>query len=745
MKNKKNLVAILFTAVLVFAFCTTAAAEVLTPPVTNVTAKTLNANIVVSPTVITKISGLDELDAVIADGVTSSVMVAYTGLDDASDLLQAVANKLLAIFIVGTVAEAQELAAWINSTTNNTNGFTDAQIASSDPAVIKAFRTVATRARGSWIIDKEITLDEVSSIIATANSSWALNIMVDANKAEKAVIEQIQRRFTTVWAFSDDTTVGNHRAVTSGVTGIITSDPLKLKEDTSIYTTRTLTRRPFIIAHRGLSSQAPENTCPSYELAIAAGADMMECDVYITKDGEIIFLHDDYFSRTTDISANFNTLFTAEERAAIGRTAAQVRPQDLTLEQIKRLNAAGWAHSTYAPSSRGGWAGLGYDFVEIPTLREVLELMIGGDEESGYSAKDMILVIELKDGNVNHVTPTYEVIREVSEEYGVDMFNQVVFISFQDAEIRHMLNNHPNAPTGRLTAVTSSTDTITHVKNILNTVLPLNSTYNPTYSNINQAKIAQLMARGLSLWPYTINDAANYRNYIDYSISGITTDYANRASESVMGITAEKSKYVTMPGKAAVIKSISLTNQKNEAGLSSEIVVIDGEENVVSIDGNAVTVLPGTCATVLLKAQSEAAVVSGSTWINSYTLYSQPVTVIGAESVAIEIANVLAKPGAEIEVTYSIKGNEYGYTTLDLKIPYDNTIYEPIGAGPAGVLAPFFVFNPAYAAGMIRVAFASAENISGDGILFTVKYKVSAAAPSLLDHPLTAEPVNMQY
>ena len=114
--------------------------------------------------------------------------------------------------------------------------------------------------------------------------------------------------------------------------------------------------------------------------------------------------------------------------------------------------------------------------------------------------------------------------------------------------------------------------------------------------------------------------------------------------------------------------------------------------------------------------------------------------------VTIEVANVLAKPGDSLDVTYKISGNEFGFSALDILIPYDSNIYEPVTVTAAGALAnPFFVANPLYAADTMRIAFAAAENVIGDGLLFTVTYKVSAAAPAILDHPLSVEVVKMQY
>jgi glycerophosphoryl diester phosphodiesterase len=58
--------------------------------------------------------------------------------------------------------------------------------------------------------------------------------------------------------------------------------------------------KPLVIAHRGYSLVAPENTILSYQKAIAAGADMIELDINLTKDGELVMIHDHRLERTTN-------------------------------------------------------------------------------------------------------------------------------------------------------------------------------------------------------------------------------------------------------------------------------------------------------------------------------------------------------------------------------------------------------------------------------------------------------------
>ena len=59
--------------------------------------------------------------------------------------------------------------------------------------------------------------------------------------------------------------------------------------------------RPLIIAHRGHGVAAPENTISAYRLAVEAGAEMIETDVNITKDGKLVIIHDWRLGRTTDL------------------------------------------------------------------------------------------------------------------------------------------------------------------------------------------------------------------------------------------------------------------------------------------------------------------------------------------------------------------------------------------------------------------------------------------------------------
>ncbi|HWP35236.1 MAG TPA: glycerophosphodiester phosphodiesterase family protein [Thermodesulfobacteriota bacterium] len=104
-----------------------------------------------------------------------------------------------------------------------------------------------------------------------------------------------------------------------------------------------MARRPLVIAHRGASAYAPENTLAAFRAAIALGADMLELDVQLTADRRLAVIHDQAIDRTCDGRG-----FVAE----------------MTLAELQRFDA-------------GLWWGPGFAGERIPALEEVLALARG--------------------------------------------------------------------------------------------------------------------------------------------------------------------------------------------------------------------------------------------------------------------------------------------------------------------------------------------------------------------------------
>ena len=102
------------------------------------------------------------------------------------------------------------------------------------------------------------------------------------------------------------------------------------------------------------------------------------------------------------------------------------------------------------------------------------------------------------------------------------------------------------------------------------------------------------------------------------------------------------------------------------------------------------------------------------------------------ERPTIEVLNVVTVPGGAIDVTYTYKNNYVGFTTLDLELPYDRSVFWPTAIVPGGIILAHgtdgaFAANPSFGgADIAKIAFASNNKVTGDGLLFTVTYQVAA-------------------
>jgi glycerophosphoryl diester phosphodiesterase len=119
-------------------------------------------------------------------------------------------------------------------------------------------------------------------------------------------------------------------------------------------------KAPLVIAHRGASGYLPEHTLGGYELAIKMGVDYIEPDLQLTKDGQLVAMHDTTLTRTTNVS----TLYQARNGG--------YRVSDFTLAEIKTLTVkpvGGLAQTTYP-----GFTPSSADAYKIPTFQEVINL-----------------------------------------------------------------------------------------------------------------------------------------------------------------------------------------------------------------------------------------------------------------------------------------------------------------------------------------------------------------------------------
>jgi glycerophosphoryl diester phosphodiesterase len=145
---------------------------------------------------------------------------------------------------------------------------------------------------------------------------------------------------------------------------------------------------PWLVAHRGASAYAPENTVPAFALAADQGATFVEFDLQLTKDRRIVVLHDISLERTT----NVEDVFPDRGRPApSGRADAKTwMLEDFTLDEIKRLDAGAWFDAKY----RG---------TRIPTFGETIDALRGRSglfievkSPERYEGIERLIMAELK-------------------------------------------------------------------------------------------------------------------------------------------------------------------------------------------------------------------------------------------------------------------------------------------------------------------------------------------------------------
>ncbi|WP_067113617.1 glycerophosphodiester phosphodiesterase [Sphingopyxis granuli] len=124
---------------------------------------------------------------------------------------------------------------------------------------------------------------------------------------------------------------------------------------------------PIVIAHRGASGERPEHTLASYELAIEQGADFIEPDLVLTKDGVLVARHENEISETTDVADRPEFADRKATRRIDGKDVTGWFTEDFTLAELKTLRAKERIPRLRGTANDGKF--------EVPTFEEILDLL----------------------------------------------------------------------------------------------------------------------------------------------------------------------------------------------------------------------------------------------------------------------------------------------------------------------------------------------------------------------------------
>ncbi|OYU52980.1 MAG: glycerophosphodiester phosphodiesterase [Alphaproteobacteria bacterium PA1] len=203
--------------------------------------------------------------------------------------------------------------------------------------------------------------------------------------------------------------------------------------------------KPIIIAHRGASGLRPEHTLAAYQLAIDQGADFIEPDLVLTKDGHLICRHENEIGGTTDVSARPEFADRKKVHVIDGERHEGWFTEDFTLAEIKTLRC-----KERLPQLRPG--NMAYDGqFEVPTFEEVLEL---AKQQSARTGRTIGVYPETKhptwfEGlNLSFDAPLLTLVRR----YGLDAADAPIFIqSFEVTNLKR-LRGKTKAPLVQLMA-----------------------------------------------------------------------------------------------------------------------------------------------------------------------------------------------------------------------------------------------------------------------------------------------------
>jgi glycerophosphoryl diester phosphodiesterase len=140
---------------------------------------------------------------------------------------------------------------------------------------------------------------------------------------------------------------------------------------------RTRARAPIVIAHRGASGYLPEHTLAAYSVAILQGADFVEPDLVMTRDGHLIARHDNVLDPTTDVASHPELASRKTTKVVDGQSVTGWFSEDFTLAEVKTLRAV-----ERIPGIRPGNTRFDRQF-EIPTLQEIIDLVKAHEKAGG--------------------------------------------------------------------------------------------------------------------------------------------------------------------------------------------------------------------------------------------------------------------------------------------------------------------------------------------------------------------------
>ena len=532
-------------------------------PVINVTVAQPATNIVGDISMIRQVNSKAEMDAMLG-GASLPALAMYTvnqkleAVDDAGaafttveGIFKAHEYRVIAAFRVEDKAAANALAAYLNEIR-----FYDCMVVSSDPALMQELRTALPAVTGA--IDYTATYRDVTAL--TEEQCLEIRRSIKIHNGTVAIlplavcsndtVQYLYNRQVNVWAMSPDqpTAREQYSALLSGAIGVISDATDALLEIAcNQLPENTMTRVPLNIGHRGLPSKAPENTIEGALEAYEQGASVIELDVYLTKDNQLVIMHDGTTGRTCN---------------------ADISVEGSTLAELKEL----YVNKGFEKKAQ-------YAECRVPTLEEFLQ---------AFKDKDCQLFIEIKSSKTA-IVPAIKACIDA-----LDMYDQCSVITFNEGIMAAMRKDYPEMSVGALcSGYMAGADPETDLRTAMSFIGKYNATLNPSYTGYEQNDLRAALMRGISIYPWTFRGSlSTYADHYLWGYSGLTGDNANVFktqacdASTVIGddyaITLELQKY----GRAT------------ETVNPTTVIVLEGNDMITEQNGQYVVTGEGTAVLI---------------------------------------------------------------------------------------------------------------------------------------------------
>ncbi len=232
---------------------------------------------------------------------------------------------------------------------------------------------------------------------------------------------------------------------------------------------------PLFIAHRGISARYPENTLAAFNGAIDAGAHMIELDVSLSRDRQLVVIHDETVDRTTNGSGAVKAL---------------------TLNQLDQLDA-------------GSWFDPRFNAERLPTLAQVLDRVKG----------HLLVNIEIKPEAFEAQGPADAAERQVLDLVREKkMRDDVLVSSFEWQMLENLRKMEPGIALGLLSEVPAD-------GNLLNWYQRIEGfSWHPDYRVLTRSQVDTLHDLGAQVFPYAVHGKIDTRGMLAIGVDGLIVD-----------------------------------------------------------------------------------------------------------------------------------------------------------------------------------------------------------------------------